>query len=68
MGNLNPALFAAIIVMASGCGSDTAKMTAYETLQNIRDRDCMNNPALDCGKREPYEAYRRKRDELEPAE
>jgi len=60
------ALTLAFIVFASGCSSDAAKRTAYETLQNVRQRECLKNPSVDCGKREGYEDYQRKRKGLEP--
>ncbi len=55
----------AIAVLISGCSADTAKRTAYETLQNVRDRECMRNPSVSCEKRETYEDYERKRKELD---
>jgi hypothetical protein len=58
----------AIIALAAGCSSDTAKRTAYETLQNIHEQECLNNPSLKCEKREYYDDYERKRKALESAE
>lgn len=58
----------AIIALTAGCSSDTAKRTAYETLQNVRQQECLKNPSLDCEKRESYEDYERKRKELDPPE
>ena len=54
----------AAIALASGCSSDTAKRTAYETMQNVRQQECMKNPSLSCEKRESYDDYERKRKEL----
>jgi len=54
------------ISLVSGCSSDTAKRTAYETLQNVREQECLKNPSADCGKRGSYDDYQRKRKELEP--
>jgi hypothetical protein len=57
-----------IISLASGCTSETAKRTAYETLQNVHEQECLKDPAMDCGKRESYEDYERQRKSLEPPE
>jgi hypothetical protein len=46
------ALCLAIVVLTAGCSADSAKRTAYETLQNVREQECLNNPSSDCGKRE----------------
>ena len=58
----------AIIALTTGCSSDAAKRTAYETLQNVRQQECLKNPSLECEKRESYEDYERKRKELEPSQ
>lgn len=55
------------VVLISGCNSDAARRTAFETLQNVRQRECLKNPSSDCGKRENYEDYQRKREGLDPA-
>jgi hypothetical protein len=55
-----------VMALVSGCSSETAKRTAYETLQNIHEQDCLKNPQTECEKRENYEDYQRKRKELEP--
>ncbi len=56
------------IILFSGCGTDLAKRTAYETLQNVRQQECLKNRSADCGKRENYEDYDRKRKELESSQ
>ena len=58
-------LLLATITAVSGCSSETAKRTAYETMQNVREQECLKNPAMDCGKRGSYEEYQRQRKELE---
>ena len=60
------ALCLAIIALTTGCSSDAAKRTAYETMQNVRQQECLKNPSLNCEKRGSYEDYERKRKELEP--
>jgi hypothetical protein len=55
-----------IIVMTVGCSADTAKRTAYETMQNVREQECLKNPSMECGKRQSYEDYERQRRALEP--
>ncbi len=67
MGNFAGLLVLAGVVLISGCSADTAKRTAYETLQNVHEQECLKNPAMNCGKRDSYEEYERKRKELEPA-
>ncbi len=52
---------AGVIMASAGCSTETAKRTAYETLQNVREQECLKNPAMDCGKRDSYDDYRRKR-------
>ena len=59
----------AVIALVAGCSTETAKRTAYETLQNIREQECLKDPnsPSECGKRDSYEDYQRKRNELEPS-
>ena len=64
----NPAclLFLAAIAFVAGCSAETAKRTAYETLQNVREQDCLKDPsATDCGKRDSYDDYEKQRKALE---
>ena len=65
MGYLLRLLFLATIAILSGCSSEAAKRTAYETMQNVREQECLKNPSMDCGKRGSYEDYQRQRKELE---
>jgi hypothetical protein len=60
-------LLLVIIILTAGCSADTAKRTAYETLQNVHEQECLKNLASDCEKRESYDDYQRKRKELEPS-
>ena len=64
MGNFAAVVFLAIVALTAGCSTDQAKRTAYETMQHIRQRDCLKNMSSDCEKRESYEDYQRKRKEL----
>jgi hypothetical protein len=68
MSSFFRALCMAIVALIAGCGSDMAKRTAYETLQNIHEQECLKNPSLKCEKRESYEDYERKRKDLESPE
>ncbi|MEO6976197.1 MAG: hypothetical protein ABI144_10065 [Gallionella sp.] len=54
-----------VVALVSGCSSETAKRTAYETLQNVHEQECLKNPAMDCGKRGSYENYEHQRKSLE---
>jgi hypothetical protein len=65
MDNFARMLCLAIIELTAGCSADTAKRTAYETLQNVREQKCLKNLSSDCGKRETYEDYERKRKALD---
>ena len=65
MATLFKMSFLATMAFMSGCSSDTAKRTAYETLQNVHEQECLKNPAMDCGRRETYEDYERQRKTLE---
>ncbi|MGB9093287.1 MAG: hypothetical protein WCB93_04175 [Gallionella sp.] len=65
MGYLSGLLLLATIAILSGCSSEAAKRTAYETMQNVREQECLKNPAMDCGKRGSYDDYQRQRKELE---
>ena len=56
-----------IVALIAGCSADTAKRTAYETLQNVHEQECLKNPSSDCGKRDSYDDYERKRKALEPS-
>ena len=60
-------LLMGMFAACAGCSAEVAKRTTYETLQNIHQRECMQNPSMDCKKRETYEEYQRKRDELDTA-
>jgi hypothetical protein len=51
-----------------GCSGDMAKRTAYETLQNVRQQECLKASADNCDKRESYDDYLRKRRELDSSE
>ena len=66
MGKSICLLCLAVVAPISGCSGETAKRTAYETLQNVRERECLKDPsATDCGKRDSYEDYERQRKALE---
>ena len=53
------------LILVAGCSSESAQRTAYETLQNVRQRECFKNLSPDCEKRESYDEYQRKRKELD---
>jgi hypothetical protein len=58
----------AMFPVIAGCSSDMAKRTAYETLQNVRQQECLKGSAENCDKRESYDDYLRKRKELDGGE
>ena len=53
------------IVCVSACSTDSAKRVAYETLQNIKEQECLRNNSSDCPKRESYDDYQRQRNALD---
>ena len=69
MNNFSGMLCLAIVALVSGCSTETAKRTAYETLQNIHDQDCLKDPnsPSECRKRDSYEDYQRQQKALEPS-
>ena len=56
-----------VLAFLAGCSSESAKRTAYETLQNVHEQQCLKNPSQDCGKRETYDQYQKQRKELDQA-
>ena len=62
------ALFLLFTILITGCSSETVKRTTYETLQNVKERNCRQDPSTDCEKRETYDEYRRQRDRLDTVE
>jgi len=68
MASFFRAMCLAILASMAGCSTDTAKRTAYETLQNVHQQECLKNPsASNCEKRESYDDYQRRRKELDPS-
>lgn len=58
----------AALALCTGCSADTAKRTAYETMQNVRQQECLKTPGADCGKHGDYEDYQRQRRELQQSD
>jgi hypothetical protein len=44
-----------------GCTRDTFTRSTYETLQNIQEQRCREQPGLECPPRESYDHYQRRR-------
>ncbi len=53
-----------LLLMTSGCASEMAKRSTYETLENIRMQQCAGDLSADCSERESYNDYTRKRNEV----
>jgi hypothetical protein len=51
------------VSFVSACGTETAKRTTFETLQNLRQQECRKNGDADCRKRESYDEYQRLKQE-----
>jgi hypothetical protein len=58
-------MFVTVLMTVSGCSHDFAMRTAYETLQNAGQQECLKRLLSDCLKREDYDDYQRKLKELE---
>ncbi len=67
-GKIAGVLGLAIVVMSAGCSPDMAQRTAYETMQNVREQQCLGNSAMECGKRQRYDDYQRQRKALDSTE
>ncbi|MGC2166442.1 MAG: hypothetical protein WA632_10565 [Gallionella sp.] len=65
---LRTALSLSLLLAVAGCSGDMAKRTAYETLQNVHQQECLKGAADNCDKRESYDDYLRKRKALESSE
>lgn len=57
-----------IIVAMQGCANETAKRTAFETLQNMREQQCARDLSGKCPQRESYADYQRKREAAQAPE
>jgi len=64
MKSLNVILVVLIALLAMGCSSETVKRTTYETLQNVKENNCRQDPSIECEKRETYDDYQRQREGL----
>lgn len=53
------------MLFTAGCSDQTIKRTTYETLQNIRDKECSRQPSVNCEKRESMEVYEDKRQQAQ---
>ena len=59
-------LAALAIAVLQGCSGESAKRTAFETLQNMREQQCARDLSGRCPPRESYADYQRKRKEAVP--
>lgn len=50
-----------LFLVATACSKGQVKRTTYETLQNIRQQECMRTPSVECEERERLEVYEDKR-------
>jgi len=49
----------AIFLLSFGCSSEMAKRSAYESLQNIEQMNCQQNPGSRCPEKQNYDDYQR---------
>ena len=64
----SPVLMLAMTLLLHGCSSESAKRTAFETLQNLHEQQCAQDLSGKCPQRESYDDYQRKRESAEPSE
>lgn len=48
-----------VFLLVSGCSSEMAKRSAYESLQNKAQMDCQQNPGSACQDHQSYDEYQR---------
>ena len=48
-------------LLLQGCTRDAVTRSTYETLQNIQEQRCREQPGMECPPRESYDAYQRRR-------
>jgi hypothetical protein len=58
-------LAAVLVVVLQACSSETAKRTAFETLQNLHEQQCAQDLYRNCPPRERYDDYQDKRKEAQ---
>jgi len=58
----------AMMLLLHGCSGESAKRTAFETLQNLREQQCEQDLSGKCPQRESYDDYQSKRKAAEPSE
>jgi hypothetical protein len=54
---------AVVIAVLQGCSGESARRTAFETLQNMREQQCEQDLTGRCPPRESYADYQRNRKE-----
>lgn len=57
-----------VMLLIHGCSSESAKRTAFETLQNMREQQCEQDLSGNCPQRESYDDYQRQRKAARPSE
>jgi hypothetical protein len=58
----------ALLWLMQGCGNETVKRSAFETLQNVQRQQCLTTMEQGCPERESYDRYQRQRDEQKRGE
>ena len=62
----NFAKWVAFLILLAGCSREVVQRTTYETLRNIEQQQCLDAGTSPCPPREGYDAYQRRREELQP--
>jgi len=65
INSFNVFFMCVLMLFTVGCSDQTIKRTTYDTLQNIRDKECSRTPSVNCDKRESLEVYEDKRQQVQ---
>ena len=51
------------LLLVTSCSSDQIKRNAYQSVQTMEQRECLQTPGADCPEPESYNKYEKKREE-----
>ena len=54
-------LVLATVMLLAGCSSESLQRSGYNTLQNIEQQRCGNDPGEQCAEPQSYDDYQRQR-------
>lgn len=65
MKRAHATILGGILIGISACSSEDLKRTGFETLQNVRERDCPQDLTSSCPQRGSCDKYREEKRRLE---